>query len=61
MPVSPVRIDPLTIFVVMAWNPDLSARRMRAHIPHIDSCKDEHKGKTETENQQLHLMCLSSW
>jgi len=51
----PVRLNPFPVFVAVAFDPDLSARRVGAYI---DGCEDGQKGQTDTKNQQFHFQLL---
>ncbi len=53
--VFPVSLDPFPVFVVVAVNPDLFARRVGAYI---DGCEDRQKGQADTKNQQSHFQLL---
>jgi hypothetical protein len=51
----PVSLNPFPVFVVVAVNPDLSARRVGACI---NGCEDGQKGQADTKNQQFHFQLL---
>ena len=51
----PVSLNPFAVFVVVAVNPDLSARRVGAYI---NGCEDGQKGQADTKNQQFHFQLL---
>jgi len=51
----PVRLNPLPVFVVVAFNPNLSATRVGAYI---NGCEDRQKRQADTENQQFHFQFL---
>ena len=51
----PVRLNPFPVFVVVAFDPDLPARRVGAHI---DGCEAGQKRQADTENQQFHSQFL---
>jgi len=53
--VFPVSLNPFPVFVVVAVNPDLSARRMGACI---NGCEYGQKGQADTKNQQFHFQLL---
>jgi hypothetical protein len=55
VPMFPVSLNPSSVFVVVAVNPDLSARRVGAYI---DDCEDGQKGKADGKNQQFHFQLL---
>jgi hypothetical protein len=51
----PMRLNPFPVFVAVAFNPDLSAWRVGAHIY---GCEDGQKGQTDSKNQQFHFQLL---
>jgi len=51
----PVSLNPFPVFVVVAVNPDLSARRVGAYI---NGCENGQKGQADTKNQQFHFQLL---
>jgi len=48
----PVRLNPFPVFVVVAFNPNLSARSVGAYV---NGCEDRQKRQADTENQQFHF------
>jgi hypothetical protein len=55
VPMFPVSLNPSSVFVVVAVNPDLSAGRVGAYI---DNCEDGQKGQADGKNQQFHFQLL---
>jgi hypothetical protein len=51
----PVSLNPFPVFVVVAVNPDLFARRVGAYM---NGCEDGQKGQADTKNQQFHFQLL---
>jgi len=58
VPMPPVRLNPFPVFVEVAFNPDLSARRLGAYI---NGCEDGQKRQTDTKYQQSHFQLLISF
>jgi hypothetical protein len=51
----PVRLNPFPVLILVAFDPDLSARRVGAYI---DGREDGQKGQADTKNQQFHFQLL---
>ena len=51
----PVSLNPFPVFVVVAVNPDLSARRVGAYI---NGCEEGQKRQADTKHQQFHFQLL---
>jgi hypothetical protein len=52
----PVSFNPFPVFVVVAVNPDLFARRVGAYV---NGCEDGQKGQADTKNQHFHFLIPS--
>jgi len=55
VPVVPMSPNPFPVFVVVAFNPGLSAGRVGAYI---NGCEEGQKRQADTKHQQFHFQLL---